>query len=180
MLGKGTVRGMLVTLRHALETYFYRGDQTAKAKGLFTVQYPEERLPLPEHYRNTPMLLREAETDELRCTACGMCARVCPPQCIWITRGTDEAGKPQRHPASFVIDASVCMGCGFCAEFCPFDAIRMDHDYELAAERRKELVWDRKRLAKPTTYYAEINPTAWAAEQAAKAAKAKPKLTAKE
>ncbi|MBC7223018.1 MAG: NADH-quinone oxidoreductase subunit I [Anaerolineae bacterium] len=176
MLGKGIVRGMLVTLKHFVETYFYKGSRTAKARGLFTVQFPEERLPLPERYRNLPMLLYDPETGEPRCTACGMCARVCPPQCIWITRAKDESGKPQRKPEEFVVDASVCMGCGLCAEFCPFGAIRMDKDYEVVAfDRRKELVWHKDRLLKPTTYYAEICPTAWAEEQAAKAAKAKPK-----
>ncbi|MGC8837054.1 MAG: NuoI/complex I 23 kDa subunit family protein [Anaerolineae bacterium] len=176
MLGKGIVRGMLVTFKHFVETYFYKGSRTARARGLFTVQYPEERLPLPERYRNLPFLLYDPQTGEPLCVACGMCARVCPPQCIWIRRAKDEAGKPLRKPAEFVVDASVCMGCGFCAEFCPSDAIRMDKDYRIiATDRRKELVWPLERLLKPTTYYAEICPTMWAEEQAEKAAKAAPK-----
>ena len=171
MLGKGIVRGMLVTFHHFVNAYLHKGDQTAKAKGVFTVQYPEERLPLPERYRNLPMLLYDAETGEPRCTACGMCARVCPPQCIWITRAEDENGKPLRRPAQFVVDASVCMGCGFCAEFCPFNAIRMDKQLEIVAfDRWKELVWDMNRLLKPTTYYAEVCPQAWAEEEAKRAA----------
>ncbi|MGQ9459177.1 MAG: NuoI/complex I 23 kDa subunit family protein [Anaerolineae bacterium] len=176
MLGKGIVQGMLVTFKHFVETYFYKGSRTAQARGLFTVQYPEERLPLPERYRNLPFLLYDPDTGEPRCVACGMCARVCPPQCIWIARAKDESGKPLRKPAAFVVDASVCMGCGFCAEFCPSEAIRMDKDYRIIAlDRRKDLVWSMERLLKPTTYYAEICPTMWAEEQAAEAAKAKPK-----
>jgi len=168
MLGKGIVQAMMVTLRHFVDSYLYKGDQTAKARGIFTVQYPEERLPLPERYRNLPFLIYDPETGDPRCTACGMCARVCPPQCIWITRAVREDGKPARRPAQFVIDASICMGCGFCAEFCPFDAIRMDKQYELVVyDRWKELVWDEDRLLKPTTYYAEI-----------RAAKKKPKKAA--
>ena len=177
MLGKGTVQGMMVTLRHFVETYFHRDGETPKTRGLFTVEYPEERLPLPERYRSLPMLLFDPETGDHRCTACGMCARVCPAQCIWITRAQRDDGKPDRRPAEFVIDTSICMGCGFCAEFCPADAIKMDHDIERGVTDRSELVFNLERLLKPTTYYAEISPTDWAEEEAKRAAKKKLKPT---
>ncbi len=62
------------------------------------------------------------------------------------------------------------MNCGLCAEFCPFDAIKMNHDFEIAAyERMPELVFDLKELRVPTTYYARIRPTDWADEEAARA-----------
>ena len=51
--------------------------------------------------------------------ACGICAKVCPPQCIWIVRDMDENGKPVAQPAEFYIDVAVCMSCSFCTEFCP-------------------------------------------------------------
>jgi NADH-quinone oxidoreductase subunit I len=57
------------------------------------------------------------------------------------------------------------MNCGFCAEYCPFDAIKMDHDYELSSfERFNTLVFDKARLTKPDTYHAAIHPTDWARE----------------
>ncbi len=82
------------------------------------------------------MLLWDTEVGEDRCTACGICAKVCPPQCIWIVRDMDDAGKPVTRPAEFYIDVAVCMSCSFCTEFCPFDAIKMNHDYELAVDDR--------------------------------------------
>ncbi len=140
--------------------------------GVFTVQYPEEKLALPERFRSFPVLLYEEETGKIRCTSCGICAKVCPPQCIWIERTTGPDGKPVPEPKDFVIDISICMSCGFCAEYCPFDAIKMDHRYELATyERQRALVLHLPDLLVSTRYYAETHPLAWAEEEAARARK---------
>jgi NADH-quinone oxidoreductase subunit I len=61
------------------------------------------------------------------------------------------------------------MNCGLCAEFCPFDAIKMDHDYELASFRRN--AYDKTRLSKSDRYYADIRPDNARREDAARAAK---------
>ena len=192
MFGMGVVKGLAVTLREFVQTYVddikkipsrYGGgrveiDQSnaSEQSGLFTIQYPEEHRKLPERFRYIPMLIYEAETGEDRCTACGICAKVCPPQCIWIVRDRDANGKPITRPAEFDIDASICMNCGLCAEFCPFDAIKMNHDFEITAyERMPDLVFNMKELSVPTTYYATLYPTAWAEEQAAREAKAREK-----
>ena len=51
------------------------------------------------------------------------------------------------------------MNCGLCAEFCPFDAIQMDHDYEIATrDRWTDLRYDLKKLSKPASYHAAIHP----------------------
>lgn len=72
------------------------------------------------------------------------------------------------------------MNCGFCAEYCPFDAIKMDHEFDIASYNRN--VYDLEKLLKPATYYAEIRPEnaaredeARRAKEAAKAAKAEAK-----
>ena len=201
MFGSGVLKGLGVTLKEFVATYVddvkkipsrYAGgkeeiDQTAAfaQNGIFTVQYPEERRKLSERFRYIPMLVYDAETGEDRCTACGICAKVCPPQCIWIVRAKDEKGKPITQPAEFHIDTTICMNCGLCAEFCPFDAIKMNNDYEIAAQQRMPyLVFDLKELRVPTTYYARIKPTDWTDEEAARAAKeaekaAKPERPAK-
>jgi NADH-quinone oxidoreductase subunit I len=122
---------------------------------------------LPERFRYIPMLLWDTEKGEDRCTACGICAKVCPPQCIWIVRDSDSNGKPITRPAEFYIDAAVCMSCSFCAEFCPFDAIKMNHDYELAVyDRYPQLVYNKAELTVPLEYYAALWPTQFADEQA--------------
>ena len=98
--------------------------------------------------------------------ACGICAKVCPPQCIWIVRDSDESGKPITRCSEFYIDAAVCMSCSFCVEFCPFDAIKMNHDYELAVyDRNPQLVYDMEELTVPLEYYAALWPTQYEEEQ---------------
>jgi len=195
MFGSGVLKGLGVTLRQFVATYIddfkqipsrYAGgrkllDQTeVPPEGLFTVQYPEERRKVAERFRYIPMLIYEADTGEDRCTACGICAKVCPPQCIWIVRDKDEKGKPITRPAEFYIDTTICMNCGLCAEFCPFDAIKMNHDYEIAAyDRMPELIFDLRELRVPTTYYASIRPTDWAEEEAARKEKEAEKAAAK-
>ena len=201
MFGSGILKGLGVTLKEFIDTYVddvkkipsrYAGGREeieqrigSEQTGLFTVQYPDERRKLPERFRYIPMLVYDAETGEDRCTACGICAKVCPPQCIWIVRDRDENGKPITRPAEFHIDTTICMNCGLCAEFCPFDAIKMNHEYEIAAHQRMPyLVFDLQALRQPTTYYAQIRPTDWAAEEEARKAKeaekaAKPKRPAK-
>jgi NADH-quinone oxidoreductase subunit I len=150
------------------------------------VQYPEEKIPVPEEFRFVPFLVYEEKEDGsilYRCTSCGICSKVCPPQCIWIVRTTDpRTGRPVPEPAEFYIDVDICMNCGLCAEFCPFDAIKMDHDYELAVyDRHKENIYDKKKLGKPLSYYASIRPTNYKHEEeiraeaeALKAAKKQP------
>ena len=194
MFGSGLLKGLGVTIKHFIDTYvddvkkipsrYAHGEdflrQTPDERGIFTIQYPEEKRQLPERFRYIPMLIHDTPKGEDRCTACGICAKVCPPQCIWIVRDKDEKGKPIPRPAEFYIDASICMSCGFCAEFCPFDAIKMNHDYEIAAyERMPELVFDLEELRVPTTYYARIRPGDWEEEEAARKAKEAEKAAAK-
>jgi len=188
MKGQGILKGLGVTLKHLIDTYledikagkdrYYteegvRQRMTSDTKGIFTVNYPEERLPLAEAFRFVPFLVYDEEDGEqiVRCTACGICSKVCPSQCIWITRAEDpETGKPLKTPAEFAIDIDLCMNCGYCAEYCPFDAIKMDHDFELAGYERMEAnIHLKDRLLKPASYYAEIRPLNYALEQKAKA-----------
>ena len=189
MEGSGIWRGLIVTLKRFVTTYVddivwwgkrYYTDEgiqrrmSVESRGVFTVQYPEEKIPVPEEFRFIPFLVyEENEQGEKkdRCTSCGICAKVCPPQCIWIVRTNDpDTGRPIPEPAEFYIDVDVCMNCGFCAEYCPFDAIKMDHDYELSVyDRHTKNIYDKARLSKPLNYYAEIRPTNYAREEASKA-----------
>jgi NADH-quinone oxidoreductase subunit I len=189
MDGIGILKGMGVTLKRFVETYLddirwwgkrYYTDEgvahrmSAQANGIFTVQYPEEKLPVPEEFRFIPFLVYEVDENgekHDRCTSCGICAKVCPPQCIWIVRTNDpKTGRPVPEPEEFYIDTDICMNCGFCAEYCPFDAIKMDHDYELAVYDRYACnIYNKEKLSKPVSYYASIRPANYAREEAARA-----------
>lgn len=188
MYGNGILKGLGVTLKRFVDTYlddirwmgkrYFKPEGIAHrsskdARGIFTVQYPEEKLPVPEEFRYIPFLVYDlGENGEkiLRCTSCGICSKVCPPQCIWITRTTNPAtGRPVPDPAEFYIDADICMNCGLCAEYCPFDAIKMDHDYELASFHRNTL--SKQTLAKPASYYESIRPVNAFKENQARALK---------
>lgn len=190
MIGFGVIKGLAVTLKRFLQTYFVSNKLGKKhyftpegiesrynpsTEGIFTIQYPEERPVLPEEFRFVPFLLYEVNAEgvkEYRCTACGICAKVCPPQCIWITRQSDPVtGRPVPHPAEFTIDIDICMNCGFCAEYCPFDAIKMDHDFELSATTRINNLYSKEQLGKSVDYYAKIRPTNYQREENARAQK---------
>ena len=184
MFGTGLLKGLGVTMKRFVDTYvddvkhipsrYAHGydalRQTPEEKGIFTIQYPEEKRQLPERFRYIPMLIYDTPKGEDRCTACGICAKVCPPQCIWIVRHKDESGKPVPRPGEFYIDVSICMSCGFCAEYCPFDAIKMNHDYELAVyDRFPGLIYNMTELTVPLEYYASIYPTQFVEEEARRA-----------
>ncbi len=171
MIGTGILKGMAVTARNFVGSYFEKDR-------LITVQYPEERTPLAENYRNFPFLIYDTDDAEagLRCVACKICEKECPPQCIYIIKSEDKKpdymGKPQFYPAVFDIDISVCMSCQICVEVCPFEAIKMDKVFELSRRERFDALLQRKReLSKSNTYYHSICPTE-AAEVDAKLAEA--------
>ncbi len=191
MYGLGVIKGLGITLKHLIATYmddinwlakggrYYNEDallvrQSLDGKGVITIQYPEEKLPTPERFRFVPFLVTNDPPPGQKwghdwCTSCGICAKVCPPQCIWIERGKQPNGRPKPEPEKFFIDIDICMNCGLCAEFCPFDAIKMDHDYELASyDRRTAHIHDKERLSKPLSYWREIAPKKADAEASAR------------
>jgi len=191
MYGKGILKGLSVTAKRFWNTYWddivwwWQGKKryntiegvahrsSKNARGIFTVQYPEEQLITPEEFRYIPFLVYDDGADgkqEVRCTSCGICAKVCPPQCIWIVRTNDPAtGRPVPVPTEFYIDMDICMNCGYCAEYCPFDAIKMDHDFDIASYDRN--VYNLEKLLKPVKYYAGIRPQNYSREEEARKAK---------
>src|SRR5438309_3850791 len=178
MLGEGIIKGMAETARNFVGSYVSK-------ERLTTVQYPEERLPQKEAARNFPFLVYDGKDPQagLRCVACQICEKECPPQCIYIEKSKDKkpdyVGKPQLYPTIFDIDLSVCMSCQICVEVCPFEAIKMDTEFELSNTDRFEGLLARKaNLAKSNDYYRRIHP-AEAAEVDARLAAEKAQVEAK-
>jgi NADH-quinone oxidoreductase subunit I len=154
--GYGILRGMAVTFKNFIDSYF----RPAEEGGLFTVEYPDKRLPEKERFRNFPFLIYDGTPDNLRCVACDICAKECPPKCIYIVREFDKDGRPLKRPAVFDIDFTVCMNCGICEEACPFDAIYMDHEFQIAdTDRQERLLYHKEGLLKSNEYFHKIRPT---------------------
>src|SRR5688572_7294794 len=162
MIGKGIAKGFIETARN------FVGSYTDEAR-MVTVQYPEERIAAKENARNFPFLVYDGDDAEkgLRCVACKICEKDCPPQCIYIVLERDEKGRPQKHPKVFDIDVSVCMSCQICVEVCPFEAIKMDTEFELSqTDRFDGLLLNKTQLAKSNEYYHKLHPTEAAAVDA--------------
>ncbi|MGC1463089.1 MAG: 4Fe-4S dicluster domain-containing protein [Terracidiphilus sp.] len=143
----------------------FAGSFVSKER-LTTVEYPEQRIPTVENARVFPFLVYDTADWEagLRCVACQICEKECPPKCIYIDKSKnkkpDAVGKQQFYPTRFDIDISVCMSCQICVEVCPFEAIKMDTEFELATDDRfAGLLLDRHQLAKSNEYYHQIHPT---------------------
>ena len=159
MLGEGILKGMAETAKNFVGSYVSK-------ERLTTVEYPEQRIPTAENARVFPFLVYDGPEWQsgLRCVACQICEKECPPKCIYIDKSTDKkpdfVGKAQFYPAKFDIDVSVCMSCQICVEVCPFEAIKMDTQFELATDDRfGGLLLDREQLSKSNEYYHSIHPT---------------------
>ena len=113
-------------------------------KHAVTLQYPEEKWPMPERSRGIVVLLSDKETGELNCTACMLCMRACPTAAIFIDapRGEDK----KRQLKVFNVDLGICCFCGLCEEACNFSAIKLAPKYEFSTENKDDLMWDMNRL----------------------------------
>src|SRR6204780_1065864 len=178
MLGEGILKGLGETAKNFAGSF-------VSADRLATIQYPEERIAPIEATRDFPFLVYDGTDWEagMRCVACQICEKECPPKCIYIVKSTDKKpdalGKMQIYPTRFDIDISVCMSCQICVEVCPFEAIKMDNEFELATDDRfGGLLYDRKQLSRSNEYYHSIPPTE-AAEVDARLAEEKAKADAK-
>jgi NADH-quinone oxidoreductase subunit I len=178
LLGEGILRGLAETAKNFAGSF-------VSADRLTTVEYPEERIAPIENTRDFPFLVYDGDDWQagMRCVACQICEKECPPKCIYIEKSKDKkpdfVGKPQIYPAKFDIDISVCMSCQICVEVCPFEAIKMNTEFELSTtDRFGGLLLDKQQLSRSNEYYHGIHPTE-AAEVDARLAEEKAKADAK-
>ncbi|HVS18418.1 MAG TPA: NADH-quinone oxidoreductase subunit I [Planctomycetota bacterium] len=134
-----------------------------------TVQYPDERMPIPDRYRGIHYLEQE------KCIECLACARACPIDCIEME--AVRHGK-ELEWISFTLDYQKCMFCELCVYPCPKDCIHMGTEYAFVSFDRSEFKHDllsykgMDRAARVRMKEAEVKKAAKDAAKAAKAAAA--------
>jgi NADH-quinone oxidoreductase subunit I len=148
-----TAKGMRITARYGVDP-----------KEEVTLQYPEERWEIPEGYRGF------LHNDILKCTACTMCVKVCPVDCISLesVRGADK----RMVLASYDINIGRCMFCGLCVEVCPPKSLKHTSAYEMASLDRGELILHFIKEDAAEVKARVARQVAEATEKAAEAAKA--------
>lgn len=111
----------------------------------FTLNYPEERLPVKKGYRGEHRLKKD-ELGREKCVACFMCQTVCPAHCIRIIAEEAPWEDRDKRPEVFEIDMLRCIYCGMCEEACPCDAIELTEVYNQVSTNRHAKVYDKERL----------------------------------
>ena len=127
------VQGLMITFKHI----FHR---------TVTMQYPEEKWQLPEHYRGIPVLIKDQD-ERTKCVACHLCEFICPPLAISIKAGELSGdSNVEKYPEKFDINMLRCIMCGLCEEVCPENAIVMSKNFELVGTSREEMIYDKEKL----------------------------------
>ncbi len=106
-----------------------------------TRQYPTVPTPVQPRFMGFPALTWDQDVEEPFCTACMVCIRHCPTQCMSASMKDNplqQEGKSSRRKIVdyFEINLNRCILCGICVEVCNFDAIVMSHEHEMSTYER--------------------------------------------
>ena len=104
-------------------------------KPVITVQYPHQTLKMPARFRGHIELTLDPETGKSLCTACKLCERACPSDCIAVD-GAKLEGQKTKSVTEYKLNFTTCSLCGSCIEVCPFDAIQFSKDYNVVSLSR--------------------------------------------
>ena len=144
------VKGLLLTVRHLFAARqkrqvldIRRDDYFEQGQGVTTVQFPKEKMPIPEVARYQ----LDVEIDD--CIVCDLCAKACPVDCIEIEAvkspeaiGKTSDGSVKRlYAAKFNIDMAKCMYCGLCTVVCPTECITMTDQYDRSTTKLTDLIY---------------------------------------
>lgn len=145
------VKGLLLTVKHLFGANQSRSeldirdkDYFNKQEGIVTVQFPKQKMPIPEVARYQ----LDVEIDD--CIVCDLCAKACPVDCISIESikspeaiGKTSDGSVKRlYAAQFDIDMAKCMYCGLCTVVCPTECITMTNQYDRSTTKLTDLIYD--------------------------------------
>ncbi|MEW6587511.1 MAG: NADH-quinone oxidoreductase subunit I [Nitrospirota bacterium] len=104
-----------------------------------TIQYPKERRKIAPGFRGQHALVKHPITMNAKCVGCGLCATICPSQCIKVMRAKGAVEK-------YELEILRCIYCGFCVEACPYGALSMTENYEYSAYTRPEILMTKDKL----------------------------------
>ncbi len=92
-----------------------------------TVEYPEQKIKIPENYRAVHKI------DQSKCSSCGSCIRACPTECI--TMGSAGQGH-DTILTKFEVNYANCMFCGLCTETCVSKALTFHNEAHLTTTKK--------------------------------------------
>lgn len=122
MFGKGLITGLGVTLKH------FFGKKS-------TFCYPEEKLPMTEHFRGGHLAL-----EYKKCIACTLCAQACPNQALKLKVVVDANKK--RYLSEYIYQMGRCLYCDLCVEACPTKALSWDREYAISTWHKADMTHD--------------------------------------
>src|SRR6195952_5403628 len=143
-------KGLALTIRHLFASNAKRkvipvsdNNYFKQLEGTNTIQYPAQKLPVPEVGRYQ----LEVEIDD--CIVCDLCAKICPVDCIDIEsiKATEAIGQTsdgttkRLYAAKFDIDMAKCMYCGLCTIVCPTECIVMTNQYDKSVADISQLTY---------------------------------------
>jgi NADH-quinone oxidoreductase subunit I len=144
-------KGLTLTIRHLFASNAKRqvisvsdNNYFKQLEGTNTIQYPHQKLPVPEVGRYQ----LDVEMDD--CIVCDLCAKICPVDCITIEsiKATEAIGQTsdgttkRLYAAKFDIDMAKCMYCGLCTIVCPTECIVMTNQYDKSVFELKNLTYE--------------------------------------
>ena len=115
-----------------------------------TIQYPNERYPIPDGSNGTAIARNRLYMDMELCDGCQRCARICPVDCIdikilQIAKTIEQpilknGEKRNAWVPKYEIDFSKCCFCGLCTTVCPTNAINHTTEFEYSTYSRDHKV----------------------------------------
>ena len=155
-------------------------------KKAVTIQYPDERLQLPDRERNRLFV----NMDD--CIGCDQCARACPVDCIYLetikavpgdtvgrTGVTSNGKKKALFVPTFTIDIAKCCYCQLCVFPCPTECIYMTDVFEFSEYDRNKFIYEFTDMTPEKIVEKKAKLEAYTKEQEAKKAAAKAEAEAK-
>jgi NADH-quinone oxidoreductase subunit I len=169
------LKGFGIVLRHFIDSTFRKRsalgvdhpDYFKQNKGIVTLEYPHESIPVPDHGRYR----LHNEIDD--CIVCDLCAKISPVNCIEIeaVKSTEEIGKTsdgttkRLYAAKFDIDMAKCCYCGLCTTVCPTECLTMTKTFDYSEYDIRNMIYHYTDLSPEE---AELRKKEFAAKQAEK------------